>query len=191
MISDHLGSPRLFVNASTGEVAQRMDYDSFGNVIRDTNPGFQPFGFAGGIYDRHTGLVRFGARDYDSSTGRWTAKNPIKFSGGDTSLYRYALGDPLNRVDSNGLSGWALDAGGAYGTGWGTSRTSSPGLAGAGIYVGATGPKNYAEIGGFTYQGRGTTAGANIGLGLSFTRYNVDANEFFQGRLKYKKATFL
>lgn len=97
----------------------------------------------------------------------------------------------MNRVDSNGLSGWALDAGGAYGTGWGTSRTSSPGLAGAGIYVGATGPKNYAEIGGFTYQGRGTTAGANIGLGLSFTRYNVDANEFFQGRLKYKKATFL
>ena len=28
-----------------------MDYDEFGNVIYDSNPGFQPFGFAGGLYD--------------------------------------------------------------------------------------------------------------------------------------------
>jgi len=32
-------------------VAQRLDYDEFGVVLMDTNPGFQPFGFAGGIYD--------------------------------------------------------------------------------------------------------------------------------------------
>jgi len=40
-----------------------MDYDEFGNVLLDTNPGFQPFGFAGGLSDQRTGLVRFGARD--------------------------------------------------------------------------------------------------------------------------------
>ena len=45
-------------------IAQRMDYDEFGNVITDTHPGFQPFGFAGGLYDLHTRLTRFGARDY-------------------------------------------------------------------------------------------------------------------------------
>lgn len=50
IISDHLGSPRLVVNTGTGEVIQRMDYDAFGNVTEDTNPGFQPFGFAGGLY---------------------------------------------------------------------------------------------------------------------------------------------
>ena len=42
--------------------------------LNDTNPGFQPFGFAGGLYDPDTGLVRFGARDYDAETGRWTSK---------------------------------------------------------------------------------------------------------------------
>jgi RHS repeat-associated protein len=46
----------------------------------DSNPGFQPFGFADGLYDRDTDLVRFGARDYDLETSRWTAKDPIGFS---------------------------------------------------------------------------------------------------------------
>jgi len=68
----------------------------------DTNPGFQPFGFAGGIYDQHTGLVRFGARDYDPQTSRWTAKDPIRFEGGDTNLYGYVFSDPVNWIDLNG-----------------------------------------------------------------------------------------
>ena len=34
----------------------------------------QPFGFAGGLYDAETKLVRFGARDYDAGTGRWTSR---------------------------------------------------------------------------------------------------------------------
>ena len=68
IFSDHVGNPRLVVNTSTGQVAQRMDYDEFGNVINDTNPGFQPFGFAGGLYDQHTKFVHFGARDYDTGT---------------------------------------------------------------------------------------------------------------------------
>jgi len=75
-------------------------------VIVDTNPGFQPFGFAGGIYDQHTKLTRFGARDYDAVTGRWTAKDPIRFSGGDTNLYGYVLNDPVNFIDPEGL--WKL-----------------------------------------------------------------------------------
>jgi YD repeat-containing protein len=74
IVSDYLGSARLIVNTTDGAIAQRMDYDEFGNVIADTNPGFQPFGFAGGLYDPDTGLIRFGTRDYDPSTGRWTAE---------------------------------------------------------------------------------------------------------------------
>jgi RHS repeat-associated protein len=103
ILSDHLGSPRLIVNTEDGTVAQRIDYDEWGRVIRDTNPGFQPFGFAGGLYDRDTGLVRFGARDYDPETGRWTAKDPIRFKGGDTNLYGYVLNDPVNLRDPLGL----------------------------------------------------------------------------------------
>ncbi|HET9530073.1 MAG TPA: RHS repeat-associated core domain-containing protein, partial [Blastocatellia bacterium] len=111
IVSDHLGSPRLVVNAATGAVSQRIDYDEFGNVTLDTNPGFQPFGFAGGLYDRDTGLVRFGARDYDPATGRWTAKDPIMFDGGDTNLYGYVLGDPINLRDLNGLEPLTPSAG--------------------------------------------------------------------------------
>jgi RHS repeat-associated protein len=102
IISDHLGSPRLVVNTADGSIAQRMDYDEFGNVTNDTNPGFQPFGFAGGLYDPHTQLTRFGARDYDAETGRWTAKDPIGFQGGDSNLYGYTLNDPVNLVDPTG-----------------------------------------------------------------------------------------
>ena len=80
-----------------------MDYDEFGNVTLDTNPGFQPFGFAGGIYDRDTGLTRHGARDYDPETGRWTAKDPIQFMGGHTNLYAYVFNDPINKFDPLGL----------------------------------------------------------------------------------------
>ena len=76
--------------------------DEWGGVEQDTSPGFQPFGFAGGAYDVDTGLVRFGARDYDSATGRWTAKDPIRFAGGMPNLFGYALFDPVNVVDPNG-----------------------------------------------------------------------------------------
>ncbi len=100
---------RGVVDATTGAIVQQMAYDVFGAVTLDTNPGFQPFGFAGGLYDRDTGLVRFGARDYDPETGRWTAKDPILFAGGDTNLYGYVLGDPVNGVDVAGLSQFDLD----------------------------------------------------------------------------------
>jgi RHS repeat-associated protein len=103
VISDHLGSPRFIVDIQTGVVIQRMEFDAFGNVALDTNPGFQPFGFAGGLYDLDTKLVRFGARDYDAEIGRWTSKDPIGFAGGDTNLFGYVLDDPINYFDLNGL----------------------------------------------------------------------------------------
>jgi RHS repeat-associated protein len=102
-VTDQIGSPRLVVDVATGAIAQRMDYDEFGQVVNDTNPGFQPFGFAGGIYDRDTRLVRFGARDYDAEVGRWTSKDPILFAGGETDLYAYVGNDPINRLDPSGL----------------------------------------------------------------------------------------
>jgi RHS repeat-associated protein len=103
IISDHLGSPRLIMNTSDGTVAQRLDYDEYGNVLLDSNPGFQPFGFAGGLYDPLTGLVHFGAREYAPDAGRWTTKDPIWFGGGDGNLYAYIMNDPINGVDPSGL----------------------------------------------------------------------------------------
>jgi RHS repeat-associated protein len=119
-----------------------MDYDVWGKVTNDTNPGFQPFGFAGGIYDQHTGLTRFGVRDYDAQTGRWTAKDPIRFGGGDANLYSYTFSDPVNFIDSNGkfgLPGAAVGAGigavsgaiGAWASGGSAGDIASAALTGA------------------------------------------------------------
>ena len=103
IVSDHLGSPRFVIDTAGGNTVQELDYDEWGNVLVDTNPGFTPFGFAGGLYDQDTKLVRFGARDYDPKTGRWTSKDPIRFAGKALNLFGYASNDPINLADLSGL----------------------------------------------------------------------------------------
>jgi RHS repeat-associated protein len=104
LVHDHLGSVRLVVNAVTGAESQRLDYDEFGRVTLNTNPGFQPFGYAGGMYDATTDLVTFDARDYSAAAGRWLQRDPIGFASGTGNLYTYADGDPVNRSDPDGLA---------------------------------------------------------------------------------------
>ena len=36
--------------------------------------------------------------------GKWLQRDPIGFGGGDTNLYGYALNDPINWIDPDGLS---------------------------------------------------------------------------------------
>jgi RHS repeat-associated protein len=102
IFTDPLGSPVLIVDAASGAITEQITYDEYGNVLSDTSPGFQPFGFAGGLYDQGTKLLRFGARDYDPSVGRWTTKDPILFGAGDTNLYNYVFNDPVNQYDLRG-----------------------------------------------------------------------------------------
>ncbi len=115
VVADHLGSVRAVVLAeSTQVVVQRMKFDEFGLVTKDTGSGgFDtvplPFGYAGGYYDRDTKLVRFGARWYDAQTGRWTTKDPIGLGGG-LNLYGYVGNDPINETDVLGLAMDSLTA---------------------------------------------------------------------------------
>ena len=106
LITDHLGSVRLVINTATGQIVQEFDYDEFGRVLKDTNSGFQPFGFAGGMYDADTGLVNFSQRDYDPNVGRWISRDPLLFDGGDANLYAYVDNDPTNAIDPLGLWRW-------------------------------------------------------------------------------------
>ena len=110
LLSDERGSVRLVVDTATGAVAQQLSYDEFGRVTADSNPGFQPFGFAGGLYDPDTGLVRFGARDYSSETGAWTARDPLLFQGRSLNLYQYAFADPVNNADPLGTGPYMINA---------------------------------------------------------------------------------
>ncbi|MBK6728554.1 MAG: RHS repeat-associated core domain-containing protein [Xanthomonadales bacterium] len=109
ILSDHLGSVRLVIDLADGSIAQRLAYDEYGNVVEDTQPGFQPFAYAGGLYDPDTGFTRFGARDYDPVAGRWTAKDPTRFRGLDTNLYAYVRSNPVNWLDPLGLWNYASE----------------------------------------------------------------------------------
>lgn len=117
-------SVRYVVDTSTGIIAQEIDYDEFGNVTINTDPTFQPLGFAGGLFDSDTKLIKFGARDYDPVIGRWLTKDPIGFSGGDTNLYAYVGGNPMSYIDPLGL--WSVGASAFLGIGGGLSFGQNP-----------------------------------------------------------------
>ena len=104
----------------------------------------EPFGFAGGLYDHQTGLVRFGARDYDAEVGRWTSKDPIGFSGGDENLFERVRDDPVNWIDQTGAS---------------PTKAAAAAGAKAGARLGAKGGPAGALIGGAL----GAAAGALLG----------------------------
>lgn len=159
IIHDHLGSVIKVINTGTGAVASSFSYDEFGKILTSSVPDFQPFGWAGGLKDDVTGLVRFGARDYDPETGRWTSKDPVLFNGSDTNLYGYTFNDPVNFVDPNGL--WAIVIGGGF------SGVIGGGTEGSGgVYFGTDRGGRFSAGTFFTGGGGfGVSAGADVFAG--------------------------
>ena len=101
--TDQVGTLMLLTDAR-GKMIKEIRRDSFGMLLRDSFPAFfMPIGFAGGLEDRDTGLVRFGWRDYDPATGRFTALDPARDRRGDGDLYDYCVDDPVGRKDPTGL----------------------------------------------------------------------------------------
>lgn len=108
--TDHLGTPKV-VTDNAGNVIKQTEYDAWGVKLSDTNPALDlPVGYAGGIPESTTGLVRFGFRDYEPGTGRWDARDPILYEGGQLNLFGYVGNDPINFIDSTGLR-WIYEQG--------------------------------------------------------------------------------
>jgi RHS repeat-associated protein len=117
IVSDWRGDVRLVLDTTKiggAAVVEQIDYDEWGNVVNLVDPScsvggtelcWQPFGFAGGVFDVTTGIVRFGARDYDPAERRWTQKDPIRFGGGQENIYVYTGDDSVNGSDPSGLDG--------------------------------------------------------------------------------------
>ena len=100
--TDHLGSPRVITDAA-GATLRTIEYDAFGQVTGGTGDFRLPIGYAGGLSDPVTGLVRFGKRDYEPASGRWTAEDPTFFAGSPGNLYAYVGSNPTTLTDPTGL----------------------------------------------------------------------------------------
>ena len=148
MITDQIGSPIALIDTASGEVVEAITYDAWGNVTGGLCTGAHSVRLRRWVADRDTGLVHFGARDYDPSTGRWTAPDPLRFAGGDANLYRYAGGDPVNLVDPTGTSACGRTACGAAGGGPLFSGTvGGSGRSGLGGGTGLGGARPYHDAG--------------------------------------------
>ena len=101
--TDQVGTPRVVTDAG-GAVVKTFATNAFGvrNKAAETGTFELALGFAGGIEDPVTGLVRFGLRDYEPATGRFTAKDPILHEGG-MNLFVYAGNNPVAQRDPSGM----------------------------------------------------------------------------------------
>jgi RHS repeat-associated protein len=107
--TDSVGSPVLVADEQ-GAVVKVIRYETFGAIARESLSTVRlPFGFAGGLHDRVTKLVRFGARDYDTLSGRYTARLP-HLRPHCIDGYQYLRNDPATARDPSGL---ACDTNGA------------------------------------------------------------------------------
>jgi RHS repeat-associated protein len=123
--TDQVGTPHV-VTDTDGTVVKVLEYDSFGVLLSDSNPSFiLPIGFGGGLEDSATGLLRFGYRDYNQASGRWTARDPVLYDGGQINLYVYAGNDPVGQRDPTGL--WCVGGSLYVGVGAGAQLCCSGG----------------------------------------------------------------
>src|SRR5690606_10739459 len=110
------------------------EYSAFGErTVLAGDGDALTLGFAGGEFDADTGLTRFGARDYDPVVGRWTAKDPIYFRGGQANVYAYTGSDPANFFDPEGEAVWFVGA-----CAFGGCQGAVAALASATAWTGAT-----------------------------------------------------
>ena len=108
---DRLGSVTHVGNLS-GSVAESYRYDAFGAPTIFNGAGGQigssaignRFMFTGREWaPASLGFYEYRARAYNPTLGRFMSEDPIGFSAGDTNLFRYCAGDPVNRSDPSGL----------------------------------------------------------------------------------------
>jgi RHS repeat-associated protein len=179
--TDQLGSPRVIVDA-TGNLVQLLEYDPFGQLTFDSDPDVNiPVGFAGGLLDSDTWLVRFGYRDYDPYAGRWTAKDPIFFKGGQGNLFGYVQNNPVRFIDPLGL--WYFDLNITLGSGGGLTFGLQAGSAGVYAYYGVgivDGASVSATVNtGDPTNGLGVNIISTVGAGIGATAsQTLDSNGF-------------
>jgi RHS repeat-associated protein len=100
---DGNGNVAAYVDFSSGATSATYDYDPFGNEIMAEGAAKDafPHGFSGKYADSETGLVYYGFRYYQPTTGRWLSRDPLEEEGG-MNLYGFCSNDAGNRADALG-----------------------------------------------------------------------------------------
>jgi RHS repeat-associated protein len=115
-LKDHLGSIKVTVDAS-GNAVGWDDYYPYGAQMDLRNRTASEDGrykFTGKERDASTGLDYFGARYYDSWTGRWLQVDPKVDDYNDISPYVYCLNNPGKNIDPDGKGPWLAAAAASY-----------------------------------------------------------------------------
>ena len=107
---DGLGSTTALTNA-TGTPVESYTYDAYGaaRVWDGAGVGLasSAFGnrflFTGREWVAEAGIYDYRNRAYSAELGRFLQVDPVRFNGGDISLYRYVMGMPGDFKDSLGL----------------------------------------------------------------------------------------
>jgi RHS repeat-associated protein len=124
--TDALGSTILLTD-STQAKAATYSYDSWGDDTgtTGTKAATNPWTYAGGYNDTTSNRIKFGARYYHPSRGRFTQPDP---SGQENNRYLYAGANPINNTDPTGLYSLGDFLGGAIGQGIGAVASAGIGI---------------------------------------------------------------
>jgi RHS repeat-associated protein len=108
VLPDSGGNVRALVDATSGGVGARYEYDGFGNPVRTSGAlaGINPFRFSSKYWEEITGDIHYEYRDLRPSLGRWLSRDPMGDLA-DVNLYRFVGNNPLGNVDQLGL--WQED----------------------------------------------------------------------------------
>ena len=102
---DGNGNVAALVSAANGTVVARYEYGPFGELLRATGPlaFLNPFRFSTKFCDDESGLLYYGYRYYDPSSGRWPSRDPIEEQGG-MHIYAFCANRSLGIIDLLGLA---------------------------------------------------------------------------------------
>jgi RHS repeat-associated protein len=102
-LTDKLGSVRDIVS-TTGTVLDHVVYDSFGNIVTETNAANgDRFKFAGMQYGPFLGSAFDHARYYNATVAQFASQDPLMYTSALYNLRCYVDNDVTNSTDPSGL----------------------------------------------------------------------------------------
>ena len=109
-IKDYQGNVRAVLDQNRNLV-ERNEYYPYGGLINASDNQIQPYKYSSKELDRENGLdlYDFSARLYDPMLPMFTSVDPLSEKKTWNSPYAYCSGNPINRIDPNGLDDYRFD----------------------------------------------------------------------------------